>query len=120
MLLLKNSLYLGRFTILCSLNYILLLSFFNAADYLFISLFYGAILLNHYFLFSVVAAMTGIQTKRSIFPIWLQAILKFLLLIGAILSAMHKFEDKVHIIVGIYIFQLIILVISTKRIVKKN
>ena len=64
--------------------------------------------------------MTGMQTNRSIFPTWLQGILKFLILITAILAALHKFEDKAHIIVGIYIFQLIILVISTKRIVKKN
>lgn len=84
------------------------------------SVFFFAILLNQCFLFRVVADMTGVTNNKGLIPTWLMAILKFIILVITLLLAVHNFENRIHIVVGIYIFQLIILVISTKRIVKKN
>ena len=64
--------------------------------------------------------MTGMVQNQSIISTGVMALAKFLILAFGILFAVHYIPQQVHIIVGIYIFQLIILVISTKRIVKKN
>jgi hypothetical protein len=83
-------------------------------------IFMLCVYLNQLFLFIVIGDMTEVRKNTSIIPTPLLAVLKFLILIAACCYAAAKLEDKLLILLEMYIFQLIILVISTKRVVKKN
>lgn len=115
-----RSLNISLFCFLCLLNLGIGLSFFDPTQYTLVIGYYMAILLNQYFLIEVVGDMTGLFSNSSLIPTWLMAVLKLLILITGVLVAVHYLPNHVHIIMGIYIFQLIILALSTKRIVKKN
>jgi hypothetical protein len=85
----------------------------------FIAFFMGVVL-NQYILGMLVSSMTGIEENTSLIPTWMLGILKPLTLFGAFYVALDQSIENVLIFLEIYIFQLIILVISIKRIVKKN
>ena len=115
----KNSLDISQYLLLTMLSVSGILLFIDPQHYLLMLGFLSAIILNQYFLFVVVGEMTGIAKNTTHIPTWILAISKFIILIIGVLVAVHKLPNRVHIIVGIYIFQLIILALSTKRIVKK-
>jgi hypothetical protein len=106
------------------------LSFLNTSQYyvflrddvqlsIFIS-FYAGIVLNQYILAFVVSDLTGIEQNKGLLPTWLLGMFKPITLFIAFYIALSHSIENVHVFVAIYIFQLIILVISIKRIVKKN
>lgn len=116
----RSSLRLWIYIPLSILNALLIIKFIDTTHYLLMFSYFLTVQLNQYFLVVVVADMTGSFENNSLIPTWLMAVTKLLILIAGILVAVHYLPNKVHIIVGIYIFQLIILAISTKRVVKKN
>ena len=118
--LIKNSFHLLILIPLTLLNFSAVIYFFDSSQLLVMIAYFLAILLNQVFLLIVVYDMTGMVQNQSIISTGVMALAKFLILAFGILFAVHYIPQQVHIIVGIYIFQLIILVISTKRIVKKN
>lgn len=120
MRLIKNSFHLKILIPLTLINLSSVYFFIDPAQRVLMVAYFMAILLNQIFLLIIVADMTGIASNHTLLPTWLMALAKFLILAFGILVAVHYIPEKVHIIIGIYIFQLIILVISTKRIVKKN
>jgi hypothetical protein len=105
------------------------LSIVNASQYywflgevkpsLFVSFFAG-IVLNQYILAIIVSDLTGIESNKTLFPTWLLGMFKPITLFASFYMALSHSIENVHIFVEIYIFQLIILIISIKRIVKKN
>lgn len=64
--------------------------------------------------------MLGIRVNSTIIPSWLLLALKLFFLVIAFYIAVLKFGNSSIILVFSYIFQLIILAISTKRVVTKN
>lgn len=102
------------------LNLSQLILLFSPKEYLAVSCFFIGILLNQYMLYLVVADLTGIKKNTTILPTWFCAMAKLVVLIIAFGVALNYTSQKELILVEMYIFQLIILVISTKRVVKKN
>ena len=94
--------------------------FFIESEFSIVGFFFAGVLLNQYMLYIVVADLTGIKKNTTILPTWLCASTKLLTLMLAFGVAISQTEQKELILLEMYIFQLIILVISTKRIVKKN
>lgn len=117
---LKNKLKVKTYILLSLINmsqYFLFLKEVNSRIFL---IYYFGIILNQYILALIVSDLTGIEKNKTLFPTWLLGILKPMTLIGAFYVAIGHSVVNTHIFVEIYIFQLIILVISIKRIVKKN
>ena len=116
----RNSLYIKRYVLGTFLNFFILLIFFypdNIKVYIFFVL---CILLNQFFLHQFGLKFLGLTSSRSFIPAPLLVVSKFLALILAFMYALKFAPHSVHFLVLSYIFQLIILVISTKRVVKKN
>lgn len=93
---------------------------FEKSEWSVVIVFMLGVYLNQLFLFIVIGDMTGVRKNHSFLPTGLMAISKFLVLIAAFGYGAYKLEDKLLILLEMYIFQLIIFVLSTKRIVKKN
>ncbi len=116
----KNKLYSKKYVIGTILNVLWTPYIFGLHNLATIFAFLICILLNQYFLAIVVADITGIEKNSSLFPTWLCGALKLLILVLGFYIAMKTIPNMEHFLVLIYIFQLIILVLSTKRVVKKN
>jgi hypothetical protein len=116
----RNSLKLKVLIPLTVLNLSQVPVLFEKPEWYIVLIFMLSVYLNQLFLFIVIGDMTGVRQNHSRFPTGLLAISKFLILIVAFCYAAYKLEDKLLILLEMYIFQLIILVLSTKRIVKKN
>ena len=115
-----NNLKLPIFIFLSLLNLGQIAYFFEKSEYIHVLIFYFGIMLNQAMLFVVVADIIGIEKNTSFIPTWLMAPFKLILLVMAFLYAFSHTSEKELILVEMYIFQLIILVLSTKRVVKKN
>ncbi len=115
----KNNFHVFRYTIFSLINICFLIYFFGLHQLANIFSFYICLILNQYFLIIGLADLLEIS-KNSVFPSWLSLMLKLLILIFAFWWGMKKLPGSIVFLIGSYIFQLIILVISTKRIVKKN
>lgn len=117
---LKNKLNIKTYIVLSILNfsqYIFIKENVNINTFI---IFYTGILLNQYVLAIIVSDLTGIDTNKGLIPTWTLAFIKPLTLFCSFYYAMRENLDYILIFIEIYIFQLIILVISIKRIVKKN
>lgn len=116
----KNNIHLKRYLLGSTINLLLFSLMFELLEFLTVLYFFFGIFLNQYLLIIIVADITGIGKNKTFLPTYLLTILKLLVLLGIMAYAMTNTSKKEHFLVGIYIFQLIILAISTKRIVKKN
>lgn len=117
----KNSpLLWARWLPLTVLNISQIYFLFSTPDYPVMVLFFLGIIFNQYLLFIVVGDLTGVYPNVSLMPTWFCASLKLLALLTAFGFAMSYTQDNELILLEIYIFQLIILVLSIKRVVKKN
>jgi|SaaInlStandDraft_5_1057022.scaffolds.fasta_scaffold50302_3 hypothetical protein len=115
----KNKLNLKRYAIGTIANISIVFLVFGSENLLVGLLFLTCVVLNQFILAVIVADATGIETNTSIVPVPLLAGLKLFLLIGAFYFAMSNTVGKELFLILIYIFQLINLVLSIKRVVKK-
>lgn len=116
----KNKLYINKYVFGTILNLTWAGFMFGLAQLPIILAFMIAILLNQYFLAIVVSDLTGVDENTGLIPTWMCGALKLIILVLGFLIAMKNTVNQELFLVLIYIFQLIILVISTKRVVKKN
>jgi hypothetical protein len=116
----KNKLHVKRYVFGTIFNLSWSITVFGLVSTPLILTFMFCILLNQYFLAIVVSDLTRIDVNTSILPTWLCGALKLVVLVMGFFVAMKYTVNMEHFLVLIYIFQLIILVISTKRVVKKN
>lgn len=117
----RNSINLRRYLMGTFLNLLFLLKIFELNNFdLHVALFFLALIgLSQICLILFGGAMIGYETPKFFSPT-LFGILKFILVIVAFYFALKKAESLILFLVLSYIFQLIILVISIKRVVKKN
>lgn len=116
----KNKLYIKRYVIGTALNFAWTPYIFEIQNISLILSFLLCILLNQYFLAIVVADLTGVEENQSFIPTWLCAALKMIVLMLGFYWTLKNTEDLELFVVLFYKIQLIILVLSIKRIVKKN
>lgn len=116
----RNKLKVNKYVIGTILNLVWALSVFGLENLALLISFLIAILLNQYFLAIVVADLTGIEENTSFFPTWLCGALKLVLLMLGFYWTLKNTLDLELFVVLFYKFQLIILVLSIKRVVKKN
>ena len=116
----KDSLYINRYSIGTLVNIIFLLYTIGFESVIYLAIFFMCILLNQLFLIMFGIDLVGLKKINFILPTPLLGVLKLLILILAFYIGLEFMSDKIVFLVISYIFQLIILVLSTKRIVKKN
>ncbi|MAX67926.1 MAG: hypothetical protein QF441_15180 [Bacteriovoracaceae bacterium] len=116
----RNKLKVNWYVFGTMLNILWAIIFLGFEKTPFLLAFILMILLNQYFLAIIVSDMTGIEKNTSLIPTWMCGALKLLVLVVAFYFGIRLYPASTLFLVGIYIFQLIILVISIKRIVKKN
>ncbi len=117
---LKSKIHVNRYLIGTTVNVLLIGYVFPIESYIVIFTFFCSVLLNQYFLAVIVADVTGVEKNTGLIPTSVCTVLKLLTLLLGFYYAMSNTVKMEFFLVSIYIFQLIILVISTKRIVKKN
>ena len=115
----RNKLDTNKYAIGTMLNIIGIIVVFNFVEFPVLMVFLSGVLLNHYLMALVVADLTGIEKNTSLVPTWLCGMLKLLILFGVFTFGMVYTENRELFLVFIYIFQLIILALSIKRVVKK-
>lgn len=116
----KNKINRKKYLIGTSLNIILISQVFTNPNILVGLVFLMCVIVNQFLLAIVVSDLTGVDKNYSIMPTWLAGILKLLVLLCGFYYAMSSTVEKELFLVLIYIFQLIILVLSIKRVVEKN
>ncbi len=116
----RNKIHIGKYLIGTILNVLQSLYFFAAKDYPVLVLFYVTVLVNQYFLVIFAADFLGVEENKTMLPTSIYGILKLVVIIFGFYYAMSNTENMEVFLVLTYIFQLIILVLSTKRVVKKN
>jgi hypothetical protein len=116
----RNKLYLERYVIGTVLNFVWTPYVFGFQNISLVLAFLLSILLNQYFLAIVVADLTGVEENHSCLPTWLCAALKLIVLMLGFYWTLENTEDLEVFVVLFYKIQLIILVLSIKRVVKKN
>ncbi|MBD66948.1 MAG: hypothetical protein CME62_17225 [Halobacteriovoraceae bacterium] len=112
--------YFPRYILASLANWCFLIIFCGTEELLTTFLFLLCIVFNQLCLAIVIADMIELAPNKTIFPTWLLALLKFLILIAAFIFGLFYLEKYVIFLLLSYLFQLIILVLSTKRVVKKN
>lgn len=102
------------------LNYLLTTIYFKDQSLLVVALFFICMLLNHYFLILFGLKLLKLKTFKWNIPAWFYAVIKITLLVAGFYMALSTLgKNSIYVLIT-YIFQLIILVISIKRVVKKN
>jgi len=96
------------------------LIFINPEHYVTLLIFFITVLANQYFLYITVMGMLGELKYKFKIPAPVYGILKFVVIIFGFYYAMGRMVNKDLFLVSIYTFQLIILVLSIKRVMKKN
>ena len=115
----SNKLNISKYFIGSLGNILLGLYFFAYSHVLVFFIFYFSVILNQYFLAIFVAELTGVDKNKTRIPTAFLGILKLLLLIFAFSYALIYAPGKELYFVLIYTFQLIILALSIKRVIKK-
>ena len=117
---LKNQISFLRYAILTFVHIIVTFYYFGVGNELVLSILFISFFLNHLFLVLVVkGAVLDDAEHRDNAKIFIFFIMKFLVLIGGIYYGYEYFKGQKLIIIGNYIFQLIILTLSIKRNSKK-
>jgi len=116
----RSKFYVNRFLLGTGFSIGFICYSFPSHELMTAAVFLVSILLNQYLLAVFVADLTGIEVNTSILPTWLCGSLKLLVLVAGFYYALRGTKNKALILVFLYIFQLIILGISTKRVVKNN
>lgn len=117
---LKNKINLKWYVIGTLVNYCAAIYFLGIENIERVAFFLLLLLLNQYFLFLFGVTLLRIEKLRFAIPPFVLGLLKFAFLILAFLYGFKYMEKQVLFLLVYYIFQLIILVISIKRVIKKN
>jgi hypothetical protein len=110
---LKNKFKLKMYFVLSAISYLVAISFFTQY-FIVLTLVYLLIMLSQYLLLHSVAVMLNIQNsknKKHVFYL----LLKMLLLLLVFFVASRQSGHVLYISIGIYTFQLIILILSIKK-----
>lgn len=97
------------------LNVLIAIALFKIKDYSVLSILLIGIILNQWML--IMGLFTMLSDKPS-FKSAIYFLMKFIILVSTIIYAMQKMPNNIVFITVFYIFQLIILVLSIKRIGK--
>lgn len=117
---LKKQISFTRYAILTFIHLVATFYYFGSSNELVLSIMFISFFLNHLFLILVVkGAVLDDAEHRDNVKIFLFFMLKFVVLIGGIYYGFENFRGQKLIIIGNYIFQLIILTLSIKRYSKK-
>jgi hypothetical protein len=117
---LKKQISFTRYAILTFIHLVPTFYYFGKGNELVLSILFISFFLNHLFLVLVVkGAVLDDAAQRDNVKIFLFFMLKFVVLIGGIYYGYENFKGQKLIIIGNYIFQLIILTLSIKRYSKK-
>jgi len=109
---LRNNIKLVTYIILTSISY--LTALYNIQNILVISLFYLGIVLNQYFLYKYCLFFLGVTENKGKIPTFLYGLMKLVILVISFVFAMQSVKNIELFLIFIYIFQLIILVLSIK------
>jgi hypothetical protein len=113
---LKNQISFIRYAILTAIHIVASFYYFGKNNELVLSVVFGAFLVNQISLIYVVKGVVlDSAEERSNLRIFLLFALKFLTLAFGVLYGFENFAGNKLIIIGNYIFQLIILALSIKR-----
>lgn len=85
-----------------------------------ISIFYCCLVLNQYFLLAFGSKFLNLDEKEIFIPTPILAVVKLFILVFGFYYAYLNAPNLIPILVISYIIQLIILALSTKRVIKKN
>ncbi len=116
----RNKIYIRKYVFGTILNLLWPPFLFGFEALPYVLMFFIAIFLNQYFLIIVGADLLGIEKNRGILPTWLCALLKLVILIIGFYVFMKIVPGKEIFVVLLYKIQLIIFVLSIKRVVKKT
>lgn len=117
---LKKQISFTRYAILTFIHLVATFYYFGSGNELVLSILFISFFLNHLFLVLVVkGAVLDDAEQRDNVKIFMFFMLKFVVLIGGIYYGYENFKGQKLIIIGNYIFQLIILTLSIKRYSKK-
>ena len=117
---LNSEFSINRYIIGTILNLNIAFFMFEPHELVTVAIFFLTVLANQYCLYILVLGMLGyIKTKFRI-PVPFYGFFKLVVIIFGFYYAMGKLDNKLLFLVFIYIFQLIILVLSNKRVIKKN
>ena len=116
----KNKLHLNRYVIGTILNISIVYYSFGLEKFALGLFFLTCVIMNQLMLGILAADITGIEKNTTKIPTSLLGALKLLILIFAFYYAMSNTQNMAIFLVIIYIFQLINLVLSIKRVIKKN
>ena len=116
----KDSLYLKRYLIGTLINILVTGAIVGSPSLIYFLIFFVCVLMNQLFLIIFGIDLVGLEKVKFIIPTPLLGVLKLLVLILGFYIGIEFMGDKIAFLVISYIFQLINLVLSTKRIVKKN
>lgn len=116
---LKNNFNLFKFLILTLINWCIAICLIGAELSLVVTILFLGFISNQLLLLYGVNQVTLRNNNTSAFKLIIIFIGKFLILAGSVVYALSCLEDSAMYALIFYIFQLIILVISIKRIPKK-
>lgn len=119
-MLLSNVIQIDKYAIGTFLNFILTLLFFSVGEINTIFTFFTLLVISQACLLLFGMRFLGINFISVPIPTFILGIAKLMLLVIAFFIGLNKLGDYGNFLVITYIFQLIILAISIKRIVKKN
>ncbi|MCT4642466.1 MAG: hypothetical protein N4A33_09230 [Bacteriovoracaceae bacterium] len=118
---LKNQISFARYTVFTLAHIGASFYYFGKNNYLTLSVLFASFLVNQISLIVMIKKMLFVDSdQRDNTGIFILFLIKFLTLVGGIYYGMQFFHGNKLIIIGNYIFQLIILVLSIKRYSKKN
>lgn len=109
---LKNSVKLTTYIGLTLISYII--AIYKIQNSLVVSLFYLGIILNQYFLYKYCLFFLGVTENKGKIPTFLYGLMKLVVLVISFVFAMQSVKNIELFLIFIYIFQLIILVLSIK------
>ena len=116
---LKENLKSNRYIILTTINLLAANLVLGSTNLVPMIILFIGIIANQLLLLIGVKKLTTASSETSSFKIFLIFIAKFAVLVFTMIYALHMLNNKAFYCLLFYIFQLIILVISIKRIPKK-